>query len=51
MGIPDQFQQFPAAPSNIRTHNIAGFFQDDDAKPFLREPQRGSEPANATAGD
>jgi hypothetical protein len=29
MGIPDNFIQDPAAPSNIRTHNIAGFFQDE----------------------
>jgi hypothetical protein len=29
MGIPNQFQQFPAAPSNIRTHNLAGFVQDE----------------------
>jgi hypothetical protein len=29
MGIPDQFLQDPAAPSDIRTHNIAGFFQDE----------------------
>jgi hypothetical protein len=29
MGIPDQFLQYPAAPSNIRTHNIGLFFQDE----------------------
>jgi hypothetical protein len=29
MGLPDEFLQFPRAPSNIRTHNIAGFLQDE----------------------
>jgi hypothetical protein len=29
MGIPDLFLQDPAAPSNIRTHNLAGFVQDE----------------------
>ncbi|HKA00864.1 MAG TPA: TonB-dependent receptor plug domain-containing protein, partial [Candidatus Solibacter sp.] len=37
MGIPNQFQQFPAAPSNIRTHNLAGFVQDEwRVRPNLR---------------
>ncbi|HLK21480.1 MAG TPA: TonB-dependent receptor [Bryobacteraceae bacterium] len=29
MGLPDEYFQFGAAPSNIRTHNVAGFFQDE----------------------
>jgi hypothetical protein len=29
MGLPDEFLQFPRAPSNIRTHNIGWFFQDE----------------------
>jgi len=29
MGLPDDLYQAPRAPSNIRTHNIAGFFQDE----------------------
>ena len=29
MGQPDEYYQAPRAPSNIRTHNIAGFFQDE----------------------
>lgn len=29
MGLPDEFLQFPRAPSNIRSHNIAGFLQDE----------------------
>jgi hypothetical protein len=29
MGLPDELLQFPRAPSNIRTHNIAWFFQDE----------------------
>src|SRR6185369_4106047 len=29
MGIPDGFLQDPAAPSNIRTHNIGWYFQDE----------------------
>ena len=29
MGIPDLFLQDPAAPSNIRTHNIGAFVQDE----------------------
>ncbi len=28
-GLPDSYQQFPEAPSNIRSYNIAGFFQDE----------------------
>jgi outer membrane receptor protein involved in Fe transport len=37
MGIPDAFQQYPAAPSNIRTHNLAGFVQDEwRVRPNLR---------------
>ncbi len=29
MGLPDDLYEAPRAPSNIRTHNIAGFFQDE----------------------
>jgi len=29
LGLPDEFLQFPRAPSNIRTHNIAWFVQDE----------------------
>lgn len=29
LGLPDEYLQFGRAPSNIRTHNIAGFFQDE----------------------
>ncbi len=29
LGLPDEYQQFGRAPSNIRTYNIAGFFQDE----------------------
>ncbi len=29
MGLPDEFYQAPRAPSNIRTHNVAWFFQDE----------------------
>ena len=29
MGLPDEYSQFPRAPSNIRTHNLAGFLQDE----------------------
>jgi hypothetical protein len=29
MGLPDEYLQFGKAPSNIRTHNISGFFQDE----------------------
>ncbi len=29
MGLPDEFFQSPRAPSNIRSHNIAGYFQDE----------------------
>ena len=29
MGLPDEMYQAPAAPSNIRTHNVAGYFQDE----------------------
>jgi Carboxypeptidase regulatory-like domain/TonB-dependent Receptor Plug Domain len=29
MGLPDEYYQFGAAPSNIRSHNWAGFFQDE----------------------
>ena len=28
-GLPDDLYQAPRAPSNIRSHNIAGFFQDE----------------------
>lgn len=28
-GLPDQYLQFPEAPSNIRTHSYAGFAQDE----------------------
>ena len=29
MGLPDELYQAPSAPSNIRTHNIGWFFQDE----------------------
>ena len=29
MGLPDDLYEAPRAPSNIRTHNLAGFFQDE----------------------
>ena len=29
LGLPDEFLQFPKAPSNIRTHNIGWFLQDE----------------------
>ncbi len=29
MGLPDEYYQFGAAPSNIRSHNIGWFFQDE----------------------
>ena len=29
MGLPDEYYQSPRAPSNIRTHNIGGYFQDE----------------------
>jgi hypothetical protein len=29
MGLPDEYLQFGKAPSNIRTHNVSGFFQDE----------------------
>ena len=29
MGLPDEYYQAPRAPSNIRTYNISGFFQDE----------------------
>ena len=29
MGLPDEYYQFGAAPSNIRTHNIAWYLQDE----------------------
>ncbi len=29
LGLPDEFLQFPLAPSNIRTHNISWFVQDE----------------------
>lgn len=29
MGLPDEYLQFGKAPSNIRTHNLTGFFQDE----------------------
>ena len=29
MGLPDELLQFPRAPSNIRTHNVAWFLQDE----------------------
>jgi hypothetical protein len=29
MGLPDEYFQFGAAPSNIRSHNVAWFFQDE----------------------
>src|SRR6266704_1306338 len=29
LGLADEFVQFPAAPSNIRTKNFGGFFQDE----------------------
>jgi len=28
MGLPDEYTQFPKAPSNIRTYQLAGFAQD-----------------------
>lgn len=29
LGLPDEYEQFGRAPSNIRTYNIGGFFQDE----------------------
>ncbi len=29
LGLPDEFQQFPEAPSNIRSHNVGFFVQDE----------------------
>ena len=29
LGLPDEFQQFPKAPSNIRSHNVSWFGQDE----------------------
>jgi Carboxypeptidase regulatory-like domain/TonB-dependent Receptor Plug Domain len=29
LGLPDEFLQYPAAPSNIRSKNFSGFFQDE----------------------
>ena len=29
LGLPDEYLQFGKAPSNIRTHNLSGFFQDE----------------------
>jgi Carboxypeptidase regulatory-like domain/TonB-dependent Receptor Plug Domain len=29
LGLPDEYLQFGRAPSNIRTHNISGFVQDE----------------------
>ncbi len=29
LGLPDEYYQFGAAPSNIRTHNIAWYLQDE----------------------
>ncbi len=29
MGLPDEYFQAPKAPSNIRTHNVGTFFQDE----------------------
>jgi len=29
MGLPDELLQFPEAPSNIRTHNVGWFVQDE----------------------
>lgn len=29
LGLPDEYLQFPRAPSNIRTHNIGWFLQDE----------------------
>ncbi len=29
LGLPDEYLQFGAAPSNIRSHNVAFFFQDE----------------------
>lgn len=29
MGLPDEMYQAPAAPSNIRTHNVGAYFQDE----------------------
>lgn len=28
MGLPDEYLEFPRAPSNIRSHQYAGYFQD-----------------------
>lgn len=28
-GLPDFYRQFPSAPSNIRSKNVSGFFQDE----------------------
>ena len=29
LGLADEFLQYPAAPSNIRSKNVSGFFQDE----------------------
>ena len=29
MGLPDEYSQFARAPSNIRSHNVGWFFQDE----------------------
>jgi len=29
LGLPDEYEQFPKAPSNIRSHNLGGYFQDE----------------------
>jgi hypothetical protein len=29
LGLADEYQQYPAAPSNIRSRNASGFFQDE----------------------
>lgn len=29
LGVPDQFRQYPAAPTNIRTKNFGGYVQDE----------------------
>jgi len=29
MGLPDELLQFPRAPSDIRTHNVSWYFQDE----------------------
>jgi outer membrane receptor protein involved in Fe transport len=29
LGLPDEYLQFPKAPSNIRTYNLSGFVQDE----------------------